>query len=125
MNDDLLAGNRSDTYAPLDWITGETGIETDVVTIPSGTGIVTEKTVLGEITTSGNFIPSASGASDGSQVPKLILVHGVDASANEVSAQVYVRGCFNPTLLIFGAGHTAASVKSGLRDHGILLKVPH
>lgn len=124
MNDDLLAGSRTDTYTPTDWVTGEKDISTDTVIIPSGTGVVAEKTVLGIIDADGEAVPSLAAAEDGSEVPKCILVHGVDATSADVEAAVYVGGCFNPDLLVFGTGHDADTVKAPLRNVGILLKTP-
>lgn len=109
-----LAGYSTDSYAPQDLLTGEMQVTTDTVTILSGAGVVASRSVLGAVTASGKYILSLAAASDGSEVPTCILVHEVDATAGDVEAQVYLTGCFNPDLLVFGTGHTAANISPKL-----------
>jgi len=77
--------------------------------------------VLGQITTGGKYILSLAAATDGSQTPDLILAESVDATAGDVTALAYERGDFNAGALTLGAGHTAASIREGLRAKGITL----
>ncbi|MFL0802446.1 MAG: head decoration protein [Agarilytica sp.] len=119
----LLAGNEGDTFAPEDWVTGSKDIQTGSVRLSAGQGIIPEKSVLGLVTANGEAVLSASAAGDGSEVPKMILVHEVDATL-AVDAPVYLEGQFNPDLLNFGAGHNAASVKATLSDRNIYLSQP-
>ena len=58
---------------------------------------------------------------DGSQVPDGGLVEAVDASAGDAECLIYTRGDFNETAMTFGAGHTADTVREGLRDKCIFL----
>lgn len=90
------------------------------VTILSGQNLK-RGAVLGKITASGKYTLSASGASDGSQTPDLILAQDVDASAADKPALAYARGDFAASALTLGAGHTAASITEGLRAKGITL----
>lgn len=93
----------------------------DSVTIASGQNLV-RGTVLGRVTASGKFIESLSAAGDGSETPDAILLEDCDASAADKVAPVAFTGEFNQDALTIGTGHTAASIKQGLRDKGIFLK---
>lgn len=90
------------------------------VTIISGQNLV-RGTVLGQITASGKYNKSLSGASDGSQTPDLILAEDCDASGGDKTALAYERGDFIQEALTLGASHTVASIKEGLRVKGIFL----
>ncbi len=105
--DKLLAGNAH-------LLTGEK------ITIESGQNL-TRGAVLGKITGSGKYVLSLSGAADGSQTPDLILAEDTDASSGDQEAMAYMRGDFNVNALTIGTGHTADSIKEGLRNKGILL----
>ena len=90
------------------------------VTILSGQVLV-RGAVLGKITDGGKYKLSASAATDGSEVPDLILAEAADATAGDVSALAYERGDFNAGVITLGTGHTAASIRDGLRAKGITL----
>ena len=77
--------------------------------------------VLGKITASGKYTLSAAAAGDGSEVPDAILAEDCDAAAGDRAAVAYTRGDFNEAALTFGAGHTAASTREGLRNKGLYL----
>lgn len=62
---------------------------------------------------------SAAAATDGSQVPDLILAVACDATAGDAAASAYETGLFFETAVILGAGHTIASIREGLRIRGI------
>lgn len=81
----------------------------------------TEGAVMGKITASGKFTLSASAAADGSQTPTAILAHDVDATSADQEAIFYLTGEFNPDALTLGTGHTAASIRAGLRDLSIFI----
>lgn len=73
---------------------------------------------------SGKYVKSLAAASDGSQVPDAILVHDTDASGGDKETVAYKGGWFNESRVTYGAGHTADSVREGLRVKGInLIKV--
>lgn len=92
------------------------------VTIKSGAGVLPRGALLGAITAGGKFILSLSAASDGSQVPDVILLHSVDATSADQEAIVAIKGRFAIQGITFGTGHTAASVDAVLRDKNIYLE---
>jgi hypothetical protein len=70
----------------------------------------------------GEYVLSASGATDGSQTIKAILAEDTDATDGPVTTVAYLSGEFNTNALTLGVGHTVASIKDGLRDLNIYLK---
>lgn len=111
-----------ETHTPDNLVAGNTQLVTDSVTIVSGQTIV-RGTVLGKITTGGKFKLSLTGSTDGSEIPYVIAAEDVDASAADVTnAAVYIKGEFNAAALTLGTGHTADTVKDGLRAVGIYVK---
>lgn len=73
---------------------------------------------------SGKYVKSLAAAADGSQVPDCILAHDCDASSGDKETVAYKGGWFNETRVTYGTGHTADSVREGLRVKGInLIKV--
>jgi hypothetical protein len=64
---------------------------------------------------------SAAAATDGSEVPDVILAEPTDATAADVSTVAYDRGDFAESALVLGAGHTAASIREIMRAKGITL----
>ena len=115
--------NSEGSFTPDGLAAGDFPIRTLKVTIASGTNAV-RGSLLGSITASGKYVVSAAAAGDGSQTPKAILAEDVDATGGDKEGIVYVSGDFNATALTYGAGHTAASVKDGLRDANIYLHTP-
>lgn len=111
------------TYTPDALIAGDFPIRTEKVTIVSGQNLV-RGALLGMITASGKYNLSLSAASDGSQTPRAVLAEDVDASGGDAEGIIYVAGDFNQDALTYGTGHTAASVKAGLRDLNIYLHAP-
>lgn len=109
------------TEAPDDLIAGDLKLVTDEIVIASGQ-VLTRRTVLGRVTASDKFVISLAGASDGSEVPRAILAEDVDATAGDKRGPAYRTGEFNEDALILGAGHTADSIRDGLRGLGIHLK---
>lgn len=69
----------------------------------------------------GKYHLSAATASDGSEVPDLILTHDVDATGGDAEALAYSRGDFTEAALTLGAGHTLDAVRETLRGKGIVL----
>lgn len=90
-------------------------------TILTGQGVLKRGTVLGRITAGGKFVKSLSASADGSQTPREILAHDVDATAADKEAITYLTGEFNASELTIGAGHTAASIRDGLQDLSIFI----
>ena len=104
---------RTETYIPGDLLVGDFPVAVRVVTIAGGQGVLKRGTVLGE--TSGKFLVSASASSDGSEVPSMVLAIDVDTTSGDVITDAYSSGTFDAAKLIYGAGHTAASVESAWR----------
>ncbi len=77
--------------------------------------------LLGKVTVGGKYVLSLAAASDGSQVPRRLLVEDTDATTADKEALGYRRGDFNDFAVTFGAGHTAASVAEGLADMNIFI----
>jgi hypothetical protein len=102
-------------------IAGDFPIVTDPGTILTGQNIK-RGTLMGQITASKKWIKSLSAASDGSEVPSKISAIDVDASSADVETTLYSSGEFNQNQVIYGTGHTIASVKKGLRALSIFLK---
>lgn len=65
---------------------------------------------------------SLAAAEDGSQEPFAILLEDVDATNADKNCPVAVEGIFNEEALIYGTGHTADTVRYGLRKLGIHLR---
>ncbi len=96
-------------------------IITRSITVASGQGVLTRGTVLGKITASGKYAKSASGSSDGSQTPDCILTEDIDATSADVVVPGYFAGQYNDAAIVLGAGHTADSIREGLRGKDIHL----
>jgi hypothetical protein len=117
----MRATFSSASYSPVEIIGGNADLLVSTkVTLAAGQNL-TAGAVLGRITTGGQFTLSASAASNGSQVPDAILAHDTNTTAGAAEALVYTRGDFIANNLTFGAGHTAASTREGLRAKGIIL----
>lgn len=90
-------------------------------TLKSGTAFK-RGDLLGKITASGKWVISASAAVDGSQDPRGVLLHDVDATAADAEGIIGRIGRCNGGALRLGAGHTLASVDDALLDRGIILE---
>lgn len=111
----------AETFTYDDILAGDFPQVTESVTIITGQNLV-RGTVLGKITASGKFTTSLSASSDGSQTPDAILLEDCDATSADKVAPVALSGEFNQNALTIGTGHTAASIKAGLRAKSIFLK---
>lgn len=120
---DLQPKFTSESYTPDRLHAGDFPIRTLDVTIASGQNL-TRGALLGKITASGKYVLSLAGAADGSQTPVAILAEDLDASAADAQGIVYVSGDFNENAITYGTGHTADSVRAGLRDLNIYLHKP-
>lgn len=109
------------TYSPDNLLAGSAdNLIARKIIIVSGQNLA-RGAVIGKITASGKYALSLSGATDGSEVPDLILAETTDASGADTSALAYSRGDFTTQALTIGASHTAASITEGLRTKGIVL----
>ena len=117
----MTAAFSSDSFTPGDIVASNShDLIVQQITLVAGQNL-TRGAVLGKITASEKYTLSASAAGDGSEVPDLVLVNDTDASAGDKEALGYARGDFIEGGLTFGAGHTADSVREGLRIKGIFL----
>lgn len=116
------------TYTPKDLIAGDFPVARDMAEIPISytAGGLLEGTVLGMNSTDGTFRPSLAASNDGTQTPRAILLDNVaDMSTLAISyssVPVAFTGEFNEEALVIGTGHTADSIRAGLRDKNIYLK---
>jgi len=69
----------------------------------------------------GYYVESLAAAVDGSQTPDCILAEDADATLASIATPAYFSGDFNDSAIVLGAGHTAASIREGLRQKGINL----
>ena len=72
---------------------------------------------------SGKYHAAAIAAVDGSDDPSAILLDAdVDATSGDIIATAAITGEFNENKLVFGTGHSAATVREALRKLSIHLK---
>jgi hypothetical protein len=117
----MTASITSTAYAPDRLIAGNAQLlNSQKVTLLSGMVLV-RGAILGKITSGGKYNLSLSAASDGSQVPDLVLAHDADASGGDVVVVAYNRGDFDESAIVLGTAHTADTVREGLRLKGITL----
>lgn len=64
---------------------------------------------------------SLAAATDGSQVPDVVLMQAVDATDGPVEALAYETAQVVGSALTLGAGHTIDSIREGLREKGITI----
>lgn len=115
----------SQVYVPDSLIAGDFPMVTDTVTIPAGF-VLPRGALLGMVTLTGDYVLSASGATDGSQAPVAVLADYIDTSATGTNAAsqapVYLTGTFNINAMTLGAGFSYPSIKSVLRPLSIFFK---
>jgi hypothetical protein len=64
---------------------------------------------------SGKVTAAQTASKDGSQTPYAILAEDVDATSADADAMVYMAGTFNSNFLVYGTGHSLATVFDPLR----------
>ena len=124
----------TDTYTPKPLAAGVTSQGTftpDELVIKPGTGrvrtyaqgggVIQRGTVLGKITATGKLTTSVAAANDGSQVPYAIAAETVDTTAADANGVAYFSGFYAANHLIYGAGHSYATVFDPLRQVDIEL----
>lgn len=117
----MTASYESTPFSQVELVAGNADLLVSRKVILAEGQNLTAGAVLGKITTGGKYALSLSASSDGSQTPDAILAHAVDATAEDTEALVHVRGDFNEGALTIGTGHTADSIREGLRTKGITL----
>lgn len=99
----------------------------DTVTIASGAGKLEAGTVLGKLSSGGKYTPLSPGASNGSQTAAGILWASVDATSEDATGVILLRGpaIVNRSEVLFPSTATEAQVTSAstaLAALGILLR---
>ena len=109
-----------DPESPDDLLnSGAFPVITKEVDIAAGV-LVAKGSVMGRVT-AGGWLLSASAAGDGSQTPAGILLQEVAASGAARKGLVALTGEFAAHLLVYGVGHTRATVEWPLRAVSIFL----
>lgn len=106
-----------------DWITGSHPYHTTQGTVASGE-VLLERTPLGQVTASGKFVAWDPAAVDGSQVAKRLSLYAVDATAADKNAQLISGGSFNPAMVNWPVGATAAQKLAAFVGTPISLQSP-
>ncbi|WHU82984.1 head decoration protein [Pantoea agglomerans pv. betae] len=117
------ASFRQDTFIPDQLIAGPLQLVTQAVKIATGeTAKYVRGTLLGKIAASGEYTLCVKTAEDGSQTPCAILVDNVDATADVVTASVYVMGEFNISRITADVSWEPADLRDALRPYALFLK---
>jgi len=110
-----------DSFIPDNLIVdGSVPILTKAVKLGAGQGALKRGTVLGKITTGGEYVIVNSANTDGSENADCILADDVDTT-DSVVAIAYTSGHFNRKALVFGGSDTADTHEARLRELGIFL----
>tara|TARA_R110001606_G_scaffold345513_1_gene494370 strand:+ start:6158 stop:6508 length:351 start_codon:yes stop_codon:yes gene_type:complete len=107
-----------------DWITGSDQPQTTLGTVASGEDLAA-RTPLGQVTASGKFVAWDPAADDGSQVAVRMSLGAVDATAGDKQAQLIKSGTYNPDLVQWPAGTTAAQKLTAFVGTPISLQLPY
>ena len=81
-----------------------------------------DKFTLSSLDATGQYIACVKTATDGSQVPKAILVDDADATNGPVAAGAYLTGEFNQRAILYDPSWTIAQLRDALRGLSIFLK---
>jgi len=114
---------QTETYTPQELFTGSFPRHTEPHTIAAGQTLAA-LSVLGRVTATGELTLSDATAADGSETPVAILLAAVDTTDGAARAPVYVAGCFNPELLVYGDGHDADTVAAAFLGTPLFLRAP-
>ena len=111
---------RTASYAALALVITDHPVVTRPVTVASGNNLK-RGALVGKITASKKVVLSLSAASDGSEKPYGVLMEDVDATDGDKAGRVYRLAGIDETLVTFGAGHTADTVRDELDAQGLHL----
>lgn len=109
--DNLLAGNSSTTYTPIELLAGDAMVQTDDGQVLITGQNLAQFTVVGRITASGKLTQWAPAANDGSQIAVGILIHATNATSADKTCQIYTAGCFNVAALVWPSGVTTLAAR--------------
>lgn len=74
-------------------------------------------TVLGRVTASDKYIPSVTGASDGSQLPVAVLADDISTASGDVACGAYFEGEFADLKMTYDSGWTPATLEAKFRQN--------
>lgn len=114
-----LASFSSDAYSP-DGLLLDDDVLSRQITLISGQNL-SRGAVLGKITASDKYTLSLAASGDGSETPDLILAEDCDASGGDAVTVAYEACTVDQNQLNIGTGHTADSIREGLRAKNIHL----
>lgn len=114
-------GVTHSVFNPDQLISGPLQVVTDTGVIAKS-GVLKRGTILGMVTTSGEYVISKKDATDGSEIPCAILVDDVDTTTDAASGGLYLMGEFNQNRIIFDGAWTPAELKDALRQFSIFLR---
>ena len=114
-----MASSETFTSVTSNLMGGESDIVTKSVTI--GSGNLVANTVLGQVTSTGEYVQCVSTLVNGEEVPAAILVVDANASVASMSAPVFVGGVFNPDELVWDASITAVGKLTAFSGTNITL----
>ncbi|OUL59260.1 head decoration protein [Pseudoalteromonas ulvae] len=89
------------------YIAGERPVTTNIGTFASGQTVL-KRVPVARVTASGELKPWAPSATDGTQNAIGLTVFDVDATGGATESVYHDSGCFNPELIDWPAGATAA-----------------
>lgn len=110
-------------YTPETLITGSDQVATTEGTIAAGQTL-SRLAPLGQNTTTGEFHLWAPTATDGTEVATRIAPVGIDTTAGIAIQQLYKCGTFNPELIAWPDGTTAAQKLTAFVGTPISLQAP-
>lgn len=116
----FVAFFKTDSYSPDELVANPELLLNDPAILLSGQNLK-RGALLGQITVGGKWVLSLAAATNGSEVPAAILVDDTDASSGDKATIIYTRGDFMADSVIYGTGHTRASVAAGLKAKAICL----
>lgn len=102
------------TYLPSQLSAGDFPIVMDTGVIAAGQKLA-RGAVLGQVTTTSEYLLCKAAAEDGSQTPAVILDQDVDTTDGAKSAPIRLTGQVLGSQLTFGEGLTLATAKAALR----------
>lgn len=91
------------------------------VTLAAGAAIA-QYAPMGRVTATGNWIESLPGASDGSQIPRGILMHASAIRGATAPGEVFVFGEWNAAAVVANVAWTASALRTALFDNKIILE---
>lgn len=94
-----------ETYTHEVWITGSDPVAHTQGTLAAGNDLPA-RTPLGQVTATGEFVPWAPAATDGSEVAVRMTAVAVDSTGAAVKTAMIKSGTFNPELVNWPDGTT-------------------